>query len=169
MKRNSKGFARSARELTAGVLSSLSDFADSFVDKESIRVGYNYVSGAVRGMVVTIVTLAIVLVGYTLKPFLSNSDKRVWRRMTTYFEAVWATVCIGLINPVRLIKTGEFPDASTKPKLLICNHVTDVDWVSGQFIPIRSRESKSMVEVTGVYRFIFGSWRCARRETGPGA
>lgn len=129
MKREGLGIAQATREITAGVVDSLTDVLDAAVVTDSMSKVYNYTSAGIRGLIVSVVAAAVVFVGWPLRPVVRNLDKSLWRRMSSYFQAVWSTLCIGLINPVHLIKTGEFPDSSTTPKVLICNHATDVDWV----------------------------------------
>ena len=150
LRRDGLALQQRTRDLAASTVRSMVDVLDTVVDKESLRTGYNYLSGGVRGVMVTIVTAAIVMVGLPLEPILSSVDKPTWRRITSYFQAVWSTLCIGLINPVHLIKSGEFPDSSTKPKILICNHVTDVDWVRSAVF-LLSTKLRKVCMVAGVH------------------
>lgn len=97
------------------------------LENEVLRY-YNYFYGAVRGFIILVVSLAILLVGFSIKPFLSAYDPSLWRNMIAYLQEVWVNLCVGLLEPVKLVKTGKFPDTSLRPKLIISNHVTDVDW-----------------------------------------
>jgi len=82
-----------------------------------------------RLLALAFVLTVIVLIGVTLFPLLAPFHRRRWRVIANHIQALALNSFIWLCPKADLQLHGQLPDASTKPKVIICNHATEVDWL----------------------------------------
>jgi len=75
-----------------------------------------------------LISLCILFVGFSAYPFVAPFHRRAWRRLVDSLQTLWVNSFLWLIPETNLIIQGDIPTASLKPKVVICNHQTDVDW-----------------------------------------
>mmetsp|Transcript_13869 Transcript_13869/g.26924 ORF Transcript_13869/g.26924 Transcript_13869/m.26924 type:complete len:455 (+) Transcript_13869:903-2267(+) len=76
-----------------------------------------------------LISLMIIIVGVSAWPVIAPFHRGKWRTLIDHLECLWVNALLWLLPATTLQMHGDFPTASSTPKLLICNHATDVDWI----------------------------------------
>ncbi|GBG31411.1 1-acyl-sn-glycerol-3-phosphate acyltransferase 3 [Hondaea fermentalgiana] len=76
-----------------------------------------------------LISIMIILVGLSAWPMIAPFHRGKWRTFIDQLECLWVNALLWLLPATTLEMHGDFPTASSTPKLLICNHATDVDWI----------------------------------------
>jgi lysocardiolipin and lysophospholipid acyltransferase len=87
-----------------------------------------YVSFYARLAGLLLLSFVICVILASLFPLMLFHRKR-WRVLIDHFQALWVNGLLWMLPPQTLELSGELPDASMRPKVVIANHQTDVDWV----------------------------------------
>jgi 1-acyl-sn-glycerol-3-phosphate acyltransferase len=57
------------------------------------------------------------------------SAHKTWRILVNYVQRLWAHVIFLMAGRARLVLHGETIRPTSRPRIVIANHVTDVDWI----------------------------------------
>lgn len=97
---------------------------------------------------VLLASVFVVLVLGAAFPVLATFHQRQrWRRFVDQVETLWFNSVFWLIPGMHMNMIGQFPDGSLRPKVVVCNHQSPVDWLFN-VLPARF-VSYGTVDLTG--------------------
>jgi len=76
-------------------------------------------------------------------------QKGNWRRFIDQIQSAWVNLLLWIIPDSTMEFYGDLPDASNRPKVVICNHLTEVDWIYLWMIARISKLGDKAVDRTG--------------------
>lgn len=124
----------------------------------------DYLRFYARLFIIMVISIFINSFGFLFYPFLTLLKPFYWRRFSDQLEAMWVNACLWLFPSTHLVQHGEFPDSSARPKVVICNHTTEVDWyylwMVARLCKVDRTGSVKIMLKEGVARIPVIGWGC---------